>query len=106
MPREGVFRDVVPTRYVAIRNPGPQIGFDSMTLGVPTDGAGPRHTITCDGAQRNNPTAGAAVLAQVDENSTVASALRVPARPFSEQGGPERQRPILALVIDHTANAR
>jgi hypothetical protein len=105
MPREGVFRDVVPTRYVAIRNPGPQIGFDSMTLGVPTDGAGPRHTITCDGARHNNPITVGAALAEVDENSAVASALRVPVRPFSEQEGPERQRPILALV-DHAANAR
>jgi hypothetical protein len=76
-----------------------------MALGVPTDGAGPRHTITCDAAQHNNPTAGGAALAEVDDNSAVASALRVLVRPFSEQGGPERQRPILALV-DHAASAK
>jgi len=45
MSRKGVFRDVTP-RDVAIRDAGPQIGFDIMTLGVPADSAGLRHAVT------------------------------------------------------------
>ena len=46
MSRKGVFRDVMPSRNVAIRDAGPQIGFDIMTLGVPADSAGVRHAVT------------------------------------------------------------
>jgi hypothetical protein len=78
---QGVFRDVMPARDVAIRNPRPQIGFDSMALGVPTDGAGPRHTITRDAAQHNNPTAGGAAWAGERDNSAIPAAPRVPRPP-------------------------
>src|SRR5215471_7278243 len=43
MSRKGVFRDATPSRNVAIRGADPQIGFDTVALGVPADHAGPRH---------------------------------------------------------------
>ena len=44
-----------------------------------------------------------AVWAEADENSAVAPALRVPVRPFFEQGRPERQPPILVTAIRRAA---
>jgi hypothetical protein len=46
MPRRGIFGDVVPSRYVAIRQPSLKIGLNFVTPGAPTDAAGPRHAIT------------------------------------------------------------
>jgi hypothetical protein len=46
MSRNGVFGEVMPSRDVAIRGAGPQIGFDIMTFGVPTNAAGLRHEVT------------------------------------------------------------
>jgi hypothetical protein len=50
MPRDGIFRDAVASRYVAIRHPSLEIGLNFMALGVPADGAGPRHTIDLPGS--------------------------------------------------------
>ena len=47
----------MPSRNVAIRDAGPQIGFDIMTLGVPADSAGVRHAT----AQRPNAAQSSAV---------------------------------------------
>jgi hypothetical protein len=49
MAPEGVSRDIAAARYVAIRQPGTQVGFDISTFGVPADGAGPRHAINLPG---------------------------------------------------------
>ena len=50
VPREGIFRDAVPSRYVAIRQPSLKIRLDFMALGVAADGAGPRHAIDLPGS--------------------------------------------------------
>src|SRR5262245_60927844 len=81
MAPEGMLRDVVAPRYVAIWHSGPPVCFDIRAFGVPADGAGPRHAINlpaglkgkvslelpnprvsqassspCDGALRSSPT--------------------------------------------------
>ena len=45
VPSDGIFRGVVPSRDVAIRQPGQKIGLPLLTLRVPTDGAVARHSI-------------------------------------------------------------
>jgi hypothetical protein len=45
MPRDGVFRDAIPSRDVAIRQPSPKIVLNFMALGVPAHDAVPRHAI-------------------------------------------------------------
>ena len=46
MPRDSIFGNAVLSRYVAIRQPSLKIGLNFMTLGVPADGAVPRHRST------------------------------------------------------------
>ena len=53
MSRDGIFRDAVPSRYVAIRQPNPKIGLNFKTLGVPADGASPRHAINLPRFEQN-----------------------------------------------------
>jgi hypothetical protein len=49
MPPEGVMRDVVASRYVAIRYHSLKIGLNLMTLGMFADAAFARHAITLEG---------------------------------------------------------
>jgi hypothetical protein len=50
MPRDGIFRDAVPSRNVAIWQPSLKIGLYFMTLGVPANGAAPSHLINFRGS--------------------------------------------------------
>ena len=46
VPSDGIFREAVPSRDVAIRQPGPKTFFNFVTLGMQADNAVPRHAIT------------------------------------------------------------
>jgi hypothetical protein len=55
VPRDDIFGDVVPSRYVAIRQPSLKISLDFLTLGMPADSAVPRHAINLPSrSQRQN----------------------------------------------------
>jgi hypothetical protein len=49
MPRRGIFRNAVLSRYVAITQPSPKIVLNFAALYVPADGAVPRHAINLPG---------------------------------------------------------
>jgi hypothetical protein len=80
MPSDGIFRGVVPSRYVAIAQTGLKISLNFMASGVPADAAAARHFFVslgqpaqasfspCDGALRSSPTAAVAAWAVRREN--------------------------------------
>jgi hypothetical protein len=51
MPRDGILRNAVASRYGAIRYPSLKIGLDFMALGMPADSAVSRHSINLPGSQ-------------------------------------------------------
>ena len=102
MPRDGIFRDAVPSRNVAIRQPSLKIGLNFVAAGVLADVAIP----TCDqpSSRSQEQNAFFAQPARTTTNTSANNSLvslkrpvlgcdRYPLRPAMEPRAAARQRP-------------